>query len=339
LRDLLTLRPALCARLWTPKATCRACLDVCPRAAIQIDGDLTVSSACDGCGLCAAACRNGVFDLWLRADLEARLREQGATAVVCCEAADRDAAIRVSCLGVFTEEILLEAALIGLRRIEMAHADCKSCSRRAGEALFREAIERAAVLTRGRAFEVVARRAPDRERPAQPGVSRRAMFSLFARPVLAAFAHRETPDGERRRRLIRAVQRVGPTVPTPVRGLFFEVHVSPACTGCPVCEAVCPMRAITRVEEAGTGSLRFDPLRCTGCDNCRAACPEAAITLTPRPDGTADSTNTPCSTLETVSTIRLHPCAVCGASVGGPHETCLSCRGRSQRSRLAGECV
>ena len=58
----------------------------------------------------------------------------------------------------------------------------------------------------------------------------------------------------------------------------FQAQVDPeACTGCGVCEGLCPMQAITCEETAG-----IDPDRCIGCGVCVSGCELGALHLGPR---------------------------------------------------------
>jgi len=56
-----------------------------------------------------------------------------------------------------------------------------------------------------------------------------------------------------------------------------EVHKE-LCTGCVICERVCPTLSI----KVGENHLaEVNELTCTGCGNCQERCPEYAITLIP----------------------------------------------------------
>ncbi len=51
------------------------------------------------------------------------------------------------------------------------------------------------------------------------------------------------------------------------------------CSGCGICEPLCPYHAITRVERGGRKYAEINIAQCKGCGVCTAACPSDAIAL------------------------------------------------------------
>jgi len=58
----------------------------------------------------------------------------------------------------------------------------------------------------------------------------------------------------------------------PIRASIDESH----CSGCRICNTMCPYSAIDFIEEEGVS--RVNPALCKGCGTCVAACPSQAIT-------------------------------------------------------------
>ena len=59
----------------------------------------------------------------------------------------------------------------------------------------------------------------------------------------------------------------------------IEMNVPMICEHCqkPLCEEVCPMKAISRSEE--TGAIVLNPNLCIGCKMCMTVCPFGAISI------------------------------------------------------------
>ena len=69
-------------------------------------------------------------------------------------------------------------------------------------------------------------------------------------------------------------ERIGQIPAGSVRHRLIAVVNASKCTGCRLCEKVCPVGAIT-IEKIAA----IDAAKCTGCGQCVAECPSEALTL------------------------------------------------------------
>jgi len=69
-------------------------------------------------------------------------------------------------------------------------------------------------------------------------------------------------------------ERIGQIPAGSVRHRLIAVVNASKCTGCRLCEKVCPVGAIT-IEKIAV----IDAAKCTGCGQCIAECPPEALTL------------------------------------------------------------
>ena len=63
------------------------------------------------------------------------------------------------------------------------------------------------------------------------------------------------------------------------RSNWVDINLS-WCKSCSICVAFCPTRALT-ADEVGTPSLSY-PEKCTGCGLCEMMCPDFAIEVIKR---------------------------------------------------------
>lgn len=143
------------------------------------------------------------------------------------------------------------------------------------------------------------------------GISRRDL--LFS-------VRRDEPDEEE-----------GLTVPapTPQRGVLLAAlptamveHpvASPGCTGCRICEQICPEKAFGWSGVGGNGLLWVTPADCTACGMCVQACPEDVLSL---------DAVTPADSVHQLARIQPRGCSRCGRGLlPGEEGTCISCRSR-----------
>ena len=256
---------------------CTACLDACPKGAVDLSGNVVKidEAACTGCGLCVQACPGTALEYPLAPLQEALAKGRGT--LRCSRAPGQGE--EVLCLGRLTPGLLAwGASRIG--PLTLVRGECRTC--RVGGPEVPRRLERAAAEAR-RYYPDLRLRVTTEPQPG-PALGRREVFRslLGATRRVAAEALPEPPpelapgDEEplpaelRLRRL--AALRAG-----EVR--WPGVRVREGCTLCPVCQNACPTAAILRRREGEEMVLELELERCTGCAACVNSCPEGAVEL------------------------------------------------------------
>lgn len=266
-------------------ASCSKCVESCPRRAWVIDDEqlgLDVD-ACDGCGLCAAACTEAAIVQPLV--LETRAYEGEAIVFAACEfagvAIDNGS---IPCLHAITTLELIQLYQRGVRRLLLAKGDCATCVRGKGTLLshrineFNRLLEDRgmAVLTtmtvtprRWTGVLHAAKQVDDRNET----MDRRDFFRNMAKVV--ARQHDEIADES-------GAFAVSPGRLFPRQkfsGLaFFAPDIDVIrCVGCDACVRVCEYGAIRL---AVTGDCyELDADGCTGCGLCIDVCETNAVSV------------------------------------------------------------
>ena len=126
------------------------------------------------------------------------------------------------------------------------------------------------------------------EKPEKKILSRRAVFSgigeRFKTEAFKAAARRlpfleETEDNGMQYRMLlaKAVQQEQQRDPDFLPGVSLPQYTT-ACTGCGICEKLCPQKAIEFGEEQeGERTVWLTPWKCTDCGLCVKACPFGGI--------------------------------------------------------------
>ncbi len=167
-RPRVNVLPCLACK--SEKSSCRACVDVCPVNAIEIeDGSIDILDSCRKCGLCVAACPTEAFvsprlqpkKLY---DAVARAATAHETAYITCTRAlrriPRDNEVVVACVGDVTREtwfsILTDCPNVS---VYLPLDICAKCRNACGEEMLGEAIAEAEEWAgRGMGLEVEARK-------------------------------------------------------------------------------------------------------------------------------------------------------------------------------------
>ncbi|NTV88621.1 MAG: 4Fe-4S binding protein [Burkholderiaceae bacterium] len=305
---------ARCVHARIEIASCHACQDACPRAALTLTDDaLTLDTGrCDGCGLCLPACPEAAIRVGDKPPLR-RLQDGGLAILAACEKSGLAGAGVVPCLHALGVSDLLAAARNGARDWLLAHPDCRTCGRGQAAGLSTAlACANALLADRGRHAMLVTRLPPDawdslraatRDPKATATVSRRAFFRTLVSEASQTLA--DAGSG-----IDPAPRFVPPGALLPEgdgRLPWCIILDAAECTGCDACVRSCPHAAITLGHQPEC--YRLHARQCTGCGVCVDVCEAGAVKLAAfaRPEQ---------------HSLALRPgrCRACGSPFHVPHE-------------------
>jgi len=275
-----------CVHAHIETASCRACVEICPKQAWQLsDESLGIDTeACDGCGLCAPVCPQGA----ILHDHFPFLRQfnQSVIALVACERAVPEPGKGViPCIHAFSlEEVLKLYQKHEVRGFLVCHADCSQCSRHSALNLSAQLEQINIALGQrkqiGLAYHDVStevwREQRDKLPPPVvkgPEVNRRNFLRLGAQQVV-----QETLKAKG---MVEEKKFIPPGVLLSASdaAIFpYVPHLQPElCNGCDACLQVCPHRALLLDLEQARYVVTAE--NCTNCVMCQDVCAQHAINI------------------------------------------------------------
>jgi ferredoxin len=327
-----------CVHALTEKASCRACVDACPRDAWIIDEDMLGIDVekCDGCDLCVPVCPQGAIRGRFSPSLKAT--DRGGFAFAACEYADLKGRIEglMPCLHSIGMSELLQLRLDGASFLVTSCGACESCER-GGVKRLEQRLDGTNRLLASRGLGLLRHRSLVSDAWDE---ALRRIGKLAASRTLDRRAFFRRAVGLPGERVEAAVEDVTDSYLSPgmllggdgADPLFPYVPVfHPAhCNGCDACVLLCPNEAIgfdAQERQAPAYVVRAE--RCTGCGICTDVCHQDAVTV--KKLGRS---------LESRVPLRVGRCRVCGVDFHVPacepdaEQVCWVCRKTSHRNNL-----
>jgi Pyruvate/2-oxoacid:ferredoxin oxidoreductase delta subunit len=295
----LQIHPQQCVRLRHRKARCMLCTDHCPTGAIVWYETARVDPGkCIQCGICAAVCPTGAIEaagptnLELLGQISALANETSTITFICrrVTGSNRLGVIGVPCLGRLDTSVLVGAAAVGIRKVELVGTECGGCGNQKGNQVAARSVDEANHILQacgGEPITVFTDLRGGLDQPEIPAaslpVATTAAFPAAAGSATPLHAKGELPiySPIKNQILLSSLQAIAPPgLKAELQtGLWAAVSIDQSCTGCQMCAFFCPTGALLKSPGEGKPALTFKDADCTGCRLCQEICYTSSVKI------------------------------------------------------------
>lgn len=275
-----------CVHSHIENASCRSCVEVCPKDAWSLDDEqLGIDpEACDGCGLCAAVCPEGAV-LHDHEPVVGHWQDR-ILALIACEKTESSLTEVIPCVHALGLNNLLALYRQGCRYLFISTGDCDQCPR--GEvtsirdrvsALNKMLEQRGLTPLKFKQLEIskwqrIAKTLNTLE-PQEAVTRRNFLRRSVADAVDKSMRYSRLQDVEKAE-FIPVGDFIPPQSEDDIQPYVVEIDPH-KCNGCDACAQLCPHGAISLSDDEDDICYSIKSQSCTGCDICVDACDQAAV--------------------------------------------------------------
>lgn len=294
-----------CSLLRHKQSKCKRCVDNCPKQAITISRTISIEKElCAGCGICAALCPNGVFELSRFSPdsiidaVKSHFKKNPDRTLnySCSEQSSTTGALKVPCLAGLGEAALLLPFIFGAENVSLYTGQCFVCELSTALTVIEETVDAASHLLNsiGRPAGIALSADPDlcpieeNSHEVAPAFDRRDFFYKLKKKTAGAvcdLVQLEETESEisrdkikvpaKTKLLVSVLKALGKPANKNISAediSFTELRISDSCTGCGYCAFFCPTQALEFAKTDTEFALNFNPADCTGCNLCLDIC-------------------------------------------------------------------
>ncbi len=261
---------------------CRCCVSICPEEAISFTDKIIVDEKkCLGCSICATACPSRCIKT-PTLELEALYQEASQKkrpVIGCRKSQNPEVNVLVPCLGALPAELLTALSHSCQEDFVIDMSCCNDCGNSKGVLQFERSLTEALEIT-DNALNVTINRTVKNSGQSDDILTRESAQLVgrkikhiavdFAKNALSGGTEDQKSSGNSNWHKLLLQMAL-------YRNRFKKLNltswsVNAGCTGCQVCQRICPQEAMEMIFREDTARLVHYPLRCTNCGLCSASC-------------------------------------------------------------------